>query len=409
MSDDINILLPPSQVDFFLIEAATAASAAHLVSDWRFARVNVNVNQGGIEAAVAHYTQYGSPDILIVETNDISDEFLAQLGQLAAVCAEGTDAVIIGPMNDVHLYRNLIGMGVRDYLVRPVPEHEMISVISKSIVDKRGLSKSRLAAVMGAKGGVGATTVAQLLAWDVAEELKQKTVLLDAAGSGGSLGIAFGLEPATTLGEAVRMSGSGTDDDMKRLVQQSGTNLSVLVSGSDPLLSESPDADAFEGLLNRLMQKYPVVIVDLSSAPRAIQKRTLSIAAHVVMVSTPQLPPLRNCRALMTEIKGIRGNQEHLDLVVNMHGLTGSEEVPLKDIKAALGLEPAAVIDFAPKIFARSEAAGKPVAENKQAHDLLHKLKPLAERLSRAEREGLKAEGGKKGDRLGFLKKIVKK
>src|SRR5688572_19523640 len=121
MSQDITAtLLPASRVDFYTLDDATAATAGHLTSDWRFARVAIHVTRGGIDAAVAAYSQYASPDMIIVETNDISENFIGQLGQLAGVCAAGTDAVIVGPMNDVHLYRNLVGMGVRDYLVRPV-------------------------------------------------------------------------------------------------------------------------------------------------------------------------------------------------------------------------------------------------------------------------------------------------
>lgn len=405
MSQDITAtLLPTSRIDFYVLDEATAATAGNLTGDWRFARVAVHVTRGGIEAAVAAYSQYASPDMIIIETNDISENFIAQLGQLAGVCAAGTDAVIIGPMNDVHLYRNLVGMGVRDYLVRPVAEDDLVKVIAKAITDKHGLSGSRLVTVLGAKGGVGATTIAQVLAWSVAERLKHKTMLMDASGSSGSLGIAYGLEPATSFTEAVRVGATGSEDDMKRIIQSASEQLSLLVCGGDPILTDSPDADSVETLINRVMHKYPVVVLDLSGAAPGVQKRMLSRANNAVIVSTAFLPSLRNCRTLINEMRNLRAGFKEFDVVINMRGVASAEEVTDKDIKAALDLEPSTKIPYAPKIFAGGEVSGKPVAQNKAATEVIRLIDSLAQRIAGgAEKE---KEDGKKEAGRGFLKML---
>src|SRR4051812_36366618 len=151
--DITSILLPTSRVDFFALDEGTAAHAQQLAADWRFARVTLQMERTGIEGAIANYSQAASPELIIIETNDISDAFIQQLGQLAGVCAAGTDAVVIGPMNDVHLYRSLVEMGIKDYLVRPVSEEDMVKVIARTLVEKRGFSGSRLVTVVGSKGG----------------------------------------------------------------------------------------------------------------------------------------------------------------------------------------------------------------------------------------------------------------
>lgn len=409
MSQDItSILLPASRVDFFALDEGTAATAQKLQADWRFARVGIQINRSGIEAAIESYGQYASPELIIIETNDISEAFIGQLGQLAGVCAAGTDAVIIGPMNDVHLYRNLVGMGVKDYLVRPVSEQDLVNVIAKALVDKRGLGASRLVAVIGAKGGVGCTTISQVLAWIISQDLKQKTILMDAAGSSGTLGISYGLEPSTSLNEAVRIGAGGSEDDMKRIQQEVKEQLFLLVCGGDPIMTDSPDPDSFEALANRLMQKYPDVVLDLSGAAPAVQKRMLARASDVVLVSTPLLPSLRNARTLLGEIKTIRGSLKEVQLVLNMQGLAGSEEVPAADIKSALDMEPAAKIPYAPKVFAASEATGKPAGENKAAGDIIQALMGIASAASGKEPKGGDG-GGKKESPFDFLKKIGKK
>ena len=409
MSQDITAsLLPSSRVDFFALDEGTAGTARKLGEDWRFARVDVQVTEGGIEAAIAAYGESGSPEMIIIETNDISDNFIAQLGELAGVCSEGTDAVIIGPMNDVHLYRSLVGMGVRDYLVRPVSEDDLVNVIAKALVDKRGLSGARLVAVTGTKGGVGTTTVAQLLAASIADGLKQKTILMDAAGSSGSLGIAYALEPAAPFAEAVRLGAAGTEDDMKRIVQHASENLSLLVCGGEPILADSPGADEVETLVDRIMQKYPFVVMDLSGASPAVQKRMISRAAHIILVSTPLLPALRNCRTLLNEVRHLRSGADDMDIVINMTGMASGEEVSEKDIKLALDFDPRTRIAFAPKVFNGSEATGKPAAVNKAAGDVMKMILQLAVRAAGVEPE--EGEDGKKDSgKGGFLKMLGKK
>lgn len=405
MSDITTSLLPASRVDFFVLDEGTEKTAKQLSSDWRFARVGVQVMQGGIETAIATYGQQASPEIILIETNDISENFIAQLGQLAGVCAEGTDAVIIGPMNDVHLYRSLVGMGVRDYLVRPVPEPDLVAVIAKALVAKRGLAGARLVTVIGTKGGVGTTTIAQALGWSIAEDFKQKTMLMDAAGSSGALGIAYGMEPMAPLTEAVRIGASGTEDDVKRIIQPATEHLSLLVCGGEPMLTDSPDVDGFETLVNRVMQKYPVVVLDLSGTSSGIQKRMIARAAHIVMVTSPLLPSLRNCRTLLNEVRHIRSGVNEIDIVLNMRGLAGADEVAAKDIKTALERDPAAVIPYAPKIFTHGETLGKPVGQNKAAAEIMKSLAHIAGRASGVEAP-VSGDTKKDGGPQGLLKKL---
>lgn len=401
-----SVLLPAARVDVFALDDGTAALAQQLSENWRFARVGMRVERAGIEAAIEYYKTAQAPELIVIETNDIGDDFIQQLGALAGVCSAGTDAVVIGPKNDVHLYRHLVEMGVRDYLVRPVSEEDMLKVIARTLIDKRGMLASRLVAVMGSKGGVGCTTVAQLLAWDISELHGQKTMLMDAAGSAGSIGIAFGLEPSTTLTEAVRIGASGTDDDMKRIGQTISEHLSALVCGGDSLLTVSPDPDAIEALINRVMQKYPVVVIDLSGANPVVQKRVLSRASEVVVVSTPMLAALRNARSLMAEIKSIKASLKEVDLVINMRGMAPHEEVPAKDINAAMGIDPAAIIPYEPKIFVASETTGKAVGRGKDAEKITGLLMPIAGKASSTE---VKATAGtdKKSGLVSSLKKLL--
>ncbi len=168
----ISILLPNSTVAVYSKDQSTLQAARDLENDWRFARVNVQDEEGDVENAIEAYNDIGSPDLLIIQTDTIDDSFTGRLEELASHCSEGTSAIVIGPDNDVNLYRKLIDMGVSDYMVRPVTAPDLAAVIAKALVEKIGVTGSRLIAVLGAKGGVGASMLSQILACSAADILE---------------------------------------------------------------------------------------------------------------------------------------------------------------------------------------------------------------------------------------------
>ena len=414
MSDKDNsgteVLLPAATIDLFLKDKETSEAARSLVNDWRFARVTVSVEEGDIETAVQSYEQATSPSLIIVETDTTDDSFVGRLEALSANCDEGTAAIVIGPVNDVNLYRKLTSMGVSDYLVRPVAQDTLGEVIAKTLIDQMGVTDSRLIGVVGAKGGVGATALTQALVLGLSQNMKQKTFLMDAAGGWSTLGIGLGFEPIAKISEATRVAGNHEMDSLNRLLVHPNDKLSVLASGSDPMLDSMVDPDEYEVLIDLLMTSYPVVVVDLSAARPALKKAVLARSHELLLVTTPTLPSLRAARTLMQEIKALQGGATHgLELVVNMQGLAPGKEVPKSDIKAALEREPSAVIPFDPKLFFGAEAEGKNLSQMKGGEQIVDLILPLARKVvkSAAEKEAANsdsADGGLLGQVINKLK-----
>lgn len=409
MSTETNILLPTANVDIFIKDKDTIEAARALVDDWRFARVTISVVEGDVETAIQSYQEAKSPELVIIETDTTDDSLIDRLGALSGHCSEGTNAVIVGPVNDVNLYRNLTSMGVSDYLVKPVPLETLSEIIAKTLIENLGAAGSRLIGVVGAKGGVGTSSLTQALAWGLSEKMGQKTFLLDAAGGWSTLSVGMGFEPVATLHEAVRAADTDDADTLERMFFIANDKLSILASGADPMLETSVQANEYEDLLNLMMTSYPVVLVDLSGAIPSLKRAVLSRAHEIIVVTTPTLPSLRAARTLMSEIKVVHGGDtSSADLIVNMVGMIPSKEVPKKDISTALDYTPAETIPFDPKLFVGSENEGKKISGDKSGAEIIDKLLPIAQKVlsSSPEAEADQEDDGVFGQ---LINKIVKK
>ena len=355
-SHAVTSLLPAARVHVFSNDEKTRKAALSGNDDWRFSRVEIEVIDGDIDSAIAVYDSDDVADVIVVQTDTIDDTLLQRLGTLAEYCHEDTAAIVIGPKNDVDLYRALIDMGVSDYLVAPVKPKDFVETLARSVSDKLGASNSKLITFIGAKGGVGTSALSQAASWASADILGQKTLLIDAASGWSSHGIGMGFEPATTLAQAVRAAESDDQDNLDRMIISISDNLDVLGTGGDVMLDPPIDSDQMERLTDTLMMKYPAVIADLSGATPQVKKTLLMKSSKIAVIATPMLASLRQARTLIQEITSIRDEAEaEVSLIINMLGLDKANEINVKDIKAAMEHEPSALIDFAAKIFMKGE------------------------------------------------------
>ena len=367
---DTSVLLPSSSIAVFSTEENSRTVASNLSGDWRFARVNIETVNGSIEDAILYYSSHPSPDLLIIQSELVDEAFIEKLGELAGKCSEGTDAIIIGPDNDVQLYRKLISMGVSDYIVRPLEVEVFAEVISKTLINKLGVSGSRLIVTIGSKGGIGVSTMTQALGLGLSEFHKQKTLVIDAAGGWSPNTIGLGVEPSTTLKEAAKAAMKDDQDSIDRMILSVDDKLSILASGGDIMLEPTIEREGLERLLNMVMTSYPVVIFDASCAPPELKKAAIMMAHKVLLFTTPGLFSLRMARTLMNEIKDVRDisdegdNKNLVSLILNLRGIQGKQEVGSKEIAEMLDHKIESIIDFQPELFSAFKAQGKKITSD---------------------------------------------
>ncbi len=412
MSEAINqskaILLPTATVAIYSKDQETLQAARDVMNDWRFARVEIMIYDGGVETAIESYRKARSHDVVIVQTAITDEAFARQLEELGAQCSEGTAAIVIGPVNDVYLYRRMIDMGISDYLVRPVKKEILADVMAKTLIERLGIGDSRLIAFIGAKGGVGTSALAHAAAWGVSEMLGQKTMLLDSAGGWSTASVGLGFEPSATLAEIARAAANNDEDSIKRMLFRASDKLSVLASGSDAMLEAPIEPEQFEQLLNMLMATYPVVIVDLSHGAENLANSVIAKASQVIVVSSPTLPSLRLARSLVQEIKEHRGGSDTgIEMIINMQGIAGKSEISKKDAEQAMEFKISSMIAFDPSLFYGLESQGKKITGDQRGADLVRRIiLPLVQKVVTASVDDGASEVKEKSGLLGgFLGK----
>lgn len=406
-----SILLPPASVAIYSTDHETLQAARDLAHDWRFARIKLLVDEGDVITAANSLKDIGSPDLVIVQTDTIDESFAGKLEALAANCDEGTAAIVIGPVNDVYLYRKIIDMGVSDYLVRPVSKEILSEVVARTLIERIGVTGSKLIAFIGAKGGVGVSTMAQATAWAASDLLGHKTLILDSSGGWSTLSVGMGFEPSTTLAEAARAASNNDEDSIKRMLFKASDKLHVLASGGDSMLEMPVEPEQLEELMTTLMVTYPVVIADLSHASEKLANITITKASQVVVVSTPTLTSLRLARSLIQEIKDLRGGSDAgIEMIVNMQGIAPKNEVDKKDIEQAMEFKVSSLVPFQPGVFIGLESSGKKLLGDDNGKSIVHaSILPILKNIVSGDvpvsEEGQSSKGGFLD---GLFKKIKK-
>src|SRR5580658_465469 len=158
---------PRVSVQAFCETVETAAAIQAAGEDRRMAKAHLRIQMGGLTAAIEAYQSSPTPNVIILESDSRREDILAGLDQLANYCDAGTRVVIIGRTNDVMLYRELVRRGVSDYLISPVGMLQIVRAVCGLFSAPDAKPIGRIIAVVGAKGGVGASTIAHNIAFGI--------------------------------------------------------------------------------------------------------------------------------------------------------------------------------------------------------------------------------------------------
>lgn len=355
--------IPRIRVRVFYDRLESASLMEQAGQDRRLSKAEMHLEEGGIDAAVAFCASNPSPNLLVLDTTATPTELLTKLDRLAEHVEEGTKVLILGATNDIGLFRELMRRGVSEYLVPPLQPLQIIRAISALYVNPEKPFAGRVVAVVGAKGGVGASTIAHNIAWTVAERFEANTTMVDLDLSFGTGALDFNQDPTQTVAEALLAPERVDEVFLDRLLMRQTDRLMLFCAPASLEREYELHHEAFETVIDRVRRSAPFVVLDLPHLWTTWVRQTLLSADDVVVVATPELASLRNAKNMIDRIKSARPHDAPPIVVLNMMGVPKRPEIPLKDFGEAIGIEPAAIVPFDPHLFGMAANNGQMVGE----------------------------------------------
>lgn len=355
--------IPRISIQAFCVTSEMCDAAQRAANDRRLYKAHVNVQMGGIEKAIEAYQTTPTPNLLIVETNAPRDFILAELNNLAQVCDAGTKVMVVGHINDVILYRELIRQGVSEYIVAPVGEVQIIKHIASLYSDPETSPIGRTYAFIGAKGGVGSSTIAHNVGWSIAETFDEGVVVADFDVPFGTAGLNFNQDPPQGIADALSAPDRLDSVMLDRLLTKCSEHLSLFASAGS--LDRQVDIDQInsEKIIDTLKQLTPSVIIDLPHMWTPWIKQTLLTADEIIITVMPDLANLRNAKSIVDLLRAARRNDVLPRLIINQVGAPKRPEISPEDFAKSLDLTPTLILPFDPQTFGQAANNGQMIGE----------------------------------------------
>ena len=395
---------PRVSVQAFCESVETAAAVQAAGEDRRLAKAHVKIQMGGATAAVEAYRSSPTPNVIFIEAEARGDDILNKLDQLAEVCDAGTRVVVVGRVNDVTLYRELTRRGVSDYLIGPVGTLDVVRSICGLFASPDAKAVGRIIAVVGAKGGVGASTIAHNIAWAIARDLSLDSVVTDLDLAFGTAGLDYNQDPPQGIADAVFSPDRIDTAFVDRLLSKCTDHLSLLAAPATLDRVYDFGAEAFDSILDSLRSSIPCVVLDVPHIWTGWTRRLLISADEILVVAGPDLANLRNAKNLVDLLRTARPNDHKPYYCLNQVGVPKRPEITPADFAKALEDQPLVVIPFEPQLFGTAANNGQMIAEVSKSHKSAEMFLQLAQVLT-GRAEAKRARGGLLSPLLAMMKR----
>ena len=345
------------------------------------------IYKGGLRNAVQSLSISASPNILFVDLSESGDP-LNDINALAEVCEPGTVVIAAGEVNDVRLYRDLLSSGIQDYLLKPFSTDQLRDAIAhaqailsgprtvEAAVDRPHM----MTAVIGVRGGVGASTIASSLAWLMSDQHKWSTAMLDLDIHFGTGALALDLEPGRGLTDAIDNPSRIDGLFIERAMVRASDKLSILSAEApinQPLLT---DGGAFYQLQEEMRAAFECTVIDL---PRNMLVQHPHLIADVQTIVVASELTLAGARDMIRILSWLKSNapQATVIAVANRVGPSGTAEITRKDFEASIERKLEFCLAFDLKTVCQAAKLGKSVAEVGKSSKLGQGLRDLGKQI----------------------------
>ena len=363
-------------------------------------------NKGGLRNAIQSLSVSASPAILVVDLSESGDP-LNDINALAEVCEPGTVVIAIGQVNDVRLYRDLLASGIHDYLLKPLSAQQLHDALNQALAvftapkagDGEAVKRHISTAVVGSRGGVGASTLATSLAWLFSEVHHSPTALLDLDVHFGTGALALDLEPGRGLTDAIDNPSRIDGLFIERAMIRANDNLSILSAEApinQPLMT---DGSAFVQLEDEFRQAFEMTVIDL---PRNMLINFPQLLADVNLVLITCELTLASARDTIRILSWLKANAAHAHPMIIANKVQSNlAEISRADFEASIERKIDFVIPYDIKAASNAAKLGQVFVDANRSAKATSTMKQIAERVMGASEEDLAEVAEEKKSLLG--------
>jgi pilus assembly protein CpaE len=343
-------------------------------------------NKGGLRNAVQSLSVSASPAILLVDLSESGDP-LNDINALAEVCEPGTVVIAIGQVNDVRLYRDLLSSGIHDYLLKPLSAQQVHDALNQALAvfmapkggDGDSARRHISTAVVGTRGGTGASTLATSLAWLFSEQHKAPTALLDLDVHFGTGALALDLEPGRGLTDAIENPSRIDPLFIERAMVRANDNLSILSAEapiSQPLMT---DGAAFVQLEDEFRQAFEMTVIDL---PRNMLINFPQLMADVNLVLLTCELTLASARDTIRILSWLKTNAAHAHPMIVANKVQPSlAEISKTDFEASIERKIDFMVPYDFKAASNAAKLGQVFVDANRSSKATAAIRQIAERV----------------------------
>jgi len=361
-------LVPRITIQAFCEHSQTAQLVESALHDRRMSKVALTTHNGGIEGAVETYKSNPTPNLIIIETILPPGDIPGALERLAEVCDASTRVIVLGHVNDVLLYRDLIRSGISEYIVLPASTADIVTAITELYVAEGAAPIGRTIGFVSAKGGAGGSTTAHNVAWAIATNLRQDCLIVDMDLPFGTAGLNFNQDPPHGLADAVLASQKVDQTMLDRLMSKAANHINLLTAPATLDRTWDFEERDFEQIIEICQKSVPVIVLDIPHAWNAWTRQTLASLDEVVIVAEPDLANLRNAKNLVDAIKALRPVDSAISLVLNKQGLPRRPEIGAAEFASSVECRLIGQIGFDAATFGTAANNGQMIAEVSANH-----------------------------------------
>jgi pilus assembly protein CpaE len=291
--------------------------------------------------------------VLVVDVRG-AGQFPAALPELKRTHPQ-TAIVLVAGAPDTTLMLEAIRCGVTECVVEPVEQAELVAAVRRVSEQTDAPSSGQVFGIVGAKGGVGTTTVAVNLAAELARIAPRQTLLIDLHLSHGDAAVMLGVEPRFSVVDALQNTHRLDESVFRGLVTPTGAGVDLLASSDT--WTAAPALEGVKRLIALTACLYRYVVVDLPRSGFATTD-VLDDLTRVVVVANQEVSTLRHASSMVADLQR-RCGRERVSVMVSR--FDPQSEIRRQDIEQVVKLPIRHAVPSDYRLALRAQNMGRPL------------------------------------------------